>query len=56
MNNKTHWTVYVEENSETGDLILPLPEELLTLQGWKDGDTLLWTKNDDGSWCLSKEK
>ena len=51
MNN---WTVTVEEDPETGDLILPLPEDLLLLQGWKDGDTLEWTDNGDGSWFLQK--
>lgn len=48
------WTTTVEEDPETGELLLTLPEELLTLQGWNDGDTLLWTDNGDGTWSLSK--
>lgn len=51
-----NWTITVEEDPETGDLILPLPEELLILQQWKEGDTLEWSDNDDGSWSLSKVK
>ena len=38
MNNK--YTVRVEEDTETGDLILPLPQELLDNVGWQTGDTL----------------
>lgn len=50
----TRWTVSVEEDPETGDLILPLPKDLLDLQGWTEGDTLEWQDNGDGSWTLIK--
>lgn len=30
----TNWTVTVEEDPDTGDLILPLPQDMLNLQGW----------------------
>jgi len=53
---KLSWTVNVEEDSETGEIILPLPQELLEMQGWKEGDTLEWTDNGNGSWSLSKAK
>ena len=52
----TRWTVTVEEDPETGELILPLPADMLTMQGWVDGDTLEWHDNEDGSWSLSKVK
>lgn len=48
------WTVTVEEDAETGDLILPLPAELLVMKGWQEGDTLNWQDNADGSWNLTK--
>jgi len=48
------WTVTVEEDPETGDLILPFPEDLLKIQGWKEGDTLKWEYIDDD--CLSLKK
>jgi hypothetical protein len=51
----TRWIVTVEEDPETGELILPLPADMLTMQGWKEGDTLDWTDNGDGSWSLSKK-
>lgn len=50
----TKWTVTIEEDPETGDLILPLPQDMLDLQGWIEGDTLEWKDNGDGSWSLSK--
>jgi hypothetical protein len=48
------WTVTVEEDPETGELILPLPQDMLDMQGWKEGDTLEWQDNGDGSWALIK--
>jgi len=51
----THWTVTVEEADDgSGDVVLLLPQELLDLQGWKEGDTLEWTDNKDGSWSITK--
>jgi hypothetical protein len=50
----SRWTVIVEEDPETGDLILPLPPEMLQMQGWKEGDDLEWIDNEDGSWSLQK--
>jgi len=50
----TRWTVTVEEDPETGELILPLPVDMLVMQGWFDGDTLEWHDNEDGTWSLSK--
>jgi hypothetical protein len=50
------WTVHVEQDPATGDLILPLPEDLLAVQGWKSGDTLSWDEGEDGAWMLSKKE
>jgi hypothetical protein len=51
----TRWTVTVGEADDgSGDLILPLPQDLLDLQGWVEGDTLTWTDMGDGSWSLTK--
>jgi len=50
----THWTITVEEDPDTGDLILPLPPELLEKQGWKEGDTLEWQDNGNGTWDIVK--
>jgi bifunctional DNA-binding transcriptional regulator/antitoxin component of YhaV-PrlF toxin-antitoxin module len=56
MNTNTRWEMKVEEDPETGELILPLPQELLDIQGWKEGDELEWTDNGDGSWILTKSQ
>jgi len=55
-NSKTSWSVTVEEDPETGELILPLPKDMLQLQGWVEGDTLEWIDNNNGSWSLKKVK
>ena len=50
------YIVKLEEDSETGDLILPLPEKLLEETGWKTGDTLDWNDNGDGSFSMTKKE
>jgi hypothetical protein len=53
----TNWTVRVEEADDgSGDLVLPLPQDLLDLQGWKEGDTLEWTDMGNSAWSLTKAK
>ena len=54
MSTTTSWTVTIEEDPETGELILPLPQEFLDNKGWVDGDELEWIDNCDGSWTLEK--
>lgn len=49
-----NYTVKLEEDPETGELILPLSYELLKELGWQEGDVLEWTDNKDGSWTLTK--
>jgi hypothetical protein len=50
----TSWTITVEEDPDTGELILPLPADFLVMQGWFEGDELEWTDLGDGTWTLSK--
>lgn len=49
------WVLEVEEDETTGECILTFPEDLLEQAGWKEGDTLEWKDNNDGSWTLSKK-
>ena len=53
MANET-WTINLEEDPETGDLILPLNDDILEGTGWKTGDTIDWIDNKDGSWTMKK--
>jgi hypothetical protein len=48
------WTIILEEDPQTKDLILPLPDDLMESAGWKEGDTLEWVDNKNGSWTLRK--
>jgi hypothetical protein len=49
------WSLTVEEDTETGDAILTFPPDLLEEAGWKEGDTLNWIDQKDGSYRLIKE-
>jgi len=53
MENKT-WTISLEEDPETGDLILPLNDDILEGTGWQTGDSIEWIDNKDGSWTMKK--
>ena len=51
---KKSWEVIIEEDPETGDAILPFPQEMLDEVGWKSGDNLNWIDRGDGSWEIRK--
>jgi len=53
MANKS-WTINLEEDPETGDLILPLNDDILEGTGWKTGDSIDWIDNKDGSWTMKE--
>lgn len=44
------WQITLEEDN--GDLIVPLPDDLLDQLGWRAGDTINWKDMGDGSWQL----
>lgn len=52
MNDKI--TVQIEEDPLTGDLILPIPTEILNQMGWSEGTDLWWTLEDEK--IILKEK
>jgi hypothetical protein len=49
------WTLNVEEDPETSDAMLTFPPELLEQVGWKEGDTIIWKIQQDGSCILEKK-
>lgn len=53
---KKSWVLEIQEDPETGDAILEFPPELLETAGWKEGDTLDWHDNKDGSYTLTKKE
>jgi nitrous oxide reductase accessory protein NosL len=49
------WTIIVEEDPETKELMLPFSDDMLAEVGWKEGDVLEWIDNKNGSWTLRKK-
>ena len=54
--NKQNWTITIEEDPETGDLVMPFPTDCLNQVGWDVGDTLIWEEMQNGSWHLRKKE
>jgi antitoxin component of MazEF toxin-antitoxin module len=51
----TTYTVILEEDPATGDLIMPIPAELLAEANWYEGDTLEWSIQENGQIILHKK-
>jgi hypothetical protein len=49
------YEVMTQEDPETGELILPIPPELMKQMGWSEGDTLDFDQDDQGRWIISKK-
>jgi antitoxin component of MazEF toxin-antitoxin module len=49
------YTSTLKTDPETGELMLPIPSELLEDLGWKDGDTLICSFSDDQTITLRKK-
>lgn len=47
-------TLIIQEDPDTGEPFIELPQWLLDQLGWKEGDDLRWEENPDGSWGISK--
>jgi bifunctional DNA-binding transcriptional regulator/antitoxin component of YhaV-PrlF toxin-antitoxin module len=52
---RERYILTVEEDPETGDLVLPFTDEILAKCGWQVGDTLTWTVKTNGSIIISKK-
>ncbi len=51
---KARYEVKTHEDPETGDLIIPIPPELLKELGWKEGDEVQFDIDDKGKYIISK--
>ena len=51
----SNWTIKLETDPETGELIMPLTPDMLRQVGWDIGDTLIWEDLHDGRWSLKKK-
>ena len=48
------WVLDVQEN-EQGEQFIEFPEDFLKETGWKEGDSIEWIDNHDGSWTMKKK-
>jgi hypothetical protein len=48
--------VQLEQDPTTGELILPIPTDLLSQMGWIEGTELFWIDNEDGTYSLKEKK
>jgi hypothetical protein len=53
---ENNWIVELEEDIETGELLLPFPQDLLAQMGWAPGTELWWEDNNDGSFSIKQKK
>ena len=50
------WTVKVEQDLDTGELVLPLPADLLSQMGWIEGTDLFWEQTANKGFILTDKK
>jgi hypothetical protein len=50
----TTYTTTVVEDPETNDIMIEFPENFLYDMGWRDGDTIEWSINDNGTIYIKK--
>jgi hypothetical protein len=52
---QVRYEVITQEDPETGDLILPIPEPILKSMGWKEGDEINIDIDQEGKLYLKKK-
>lgn len=52
--NSTMYEVIVQEDPETGELLLPIPPELMAQMGWKEGDEFDFNQDSEGRIIIIK--
>jgi hypothetical protein len=50
----TRYEVITQEDPDTGDLMVPIPQVLLDKLGWKEGDEIDFALDDSGRYVLRK--
>jgi len=48
------YEVITQEDPETGDMLIPIPPHLLKELGWKEGDDIDFSIDDNGRIVLKK--
>ena len=52
----TSYKIVIEQDPETGELVIPFNPDLLAQVGWDFGDIIEWHDNQNGSWSLTKKE
>lgn len=52
--DNSRYEVITQEDPDSGDLLVPLPPELLQQLGWVEGDTIDFSIDDKGRYVLKK--
>jgi hypothetical protein len=50
------WTVELQEDPDTKDLLLPFPEDVLKLMDWEEGTVICWEITVDNKIVLKKKE
>lgn len=53
-NDQVRYEVIIQEDPESGDLILPIPQPVLDSLGWKEGEEIEFDVRQDGSFTLQR--
>ena len=53
--DNARYEVITQEDPESGDIIIPLPEPLLKRMGWKEGDDVEISLDENGQIFLKKK-
>ena len=48
------YEVLTHEDPETGDLMLPIPQQLLDELGWREGDEIEFAIDEKGKYILKR--
>jgi hypothetical protein len=56
INATNNWIVEIEEDPDTGELMLPFPPDLLNQMGWTEGTELWWDVQDNGQVMIREKK
>ena len=50
----TSQKMFIQEDPDTGELFVELPDKLLKQLGWEEGDDLEWIEEPNGNWTIKK--
>jgi hypothetical protein len=53
--NTPEWTVALAEDPDTGELIMPIPQEIMDELGWQIDDALVLDTDENGFLTLAKK-